>query len=496
GYLLTGPLTYSSLFVYGLLAFILLFPVLLRWHYPLLLLSWNMAVVVLFMPGRPQVCLPMIALSLGISVLQRMISRESQFIHVPQITLPLFFMLAVVLFTAKMTGFGLRVFGGDVYGGHKYFYLIAGILGYFALAARRTPPDRVNLYLGLYFLGGVVAVMSDIIPLLPHAAYFLYYVFQPNIHFFQNMGPGAEEIRLTGTRSMCLFIFSYMLARYGIRGLFLSHKPWRCVIFGGFFVLGLLGGFRGYIISCGLVFAIQFLLEGLHKTRLMAIFTVAGFLGALALIPLSDHLPYTFQRALTFLPYKVSNAARLSAETSWEWRVQIWQALLPQIPQYLLVGKGYIISPQDYDFVMGPDAAVHSAFAENEASALAEDFHSGPISIIIPFGIWGCLAFLWFVSAGIWAVYHNYRYGDPALQRVNTFLLAAFVGQTIYYIFGFGDFSSDMIIFTGMLGLSVSINNGVCHRVRVLQPERQRSLPPTRMSPVPAFQRRQPGTSR
>ena len=500
GLSLAGQLTYSSLLIYAFLGFILVFPLLLRWHYPLLLLSWNMMVVVLFMPGRPQVCLPLIALSLFISVLQRMISRESQFINVPQIILPLLFMMAVVLVTAKMTGFGLHVFGAAVYGGRKYFYLLAGIIGYFALSARRTPPERVNLYLGLYFLGGVTNVMGDLIPLLPHWGYYLFYVFQPSIGFFQNTGPNAEATRLEGTRVMCLFIFWYMMARYGIRGMFLSRKPWRWVIFGGFFVLGLFGGFRGYVIICGLLFAIQFFLEGLHKTRLMPIFTVAGVLGALALIPLAEHLPYTFQRALTFLPYKVSTAARMDAQASWDWRVNMWEGLLPQIPQYLLLGKGYTISPQDYDFVMGPEAAVRNTFAENQGLALAEDFHSGPISTIIPFGIWGCLGLLWLLAAGTWALYRNYRYGDSALQTVNTFLLAAFVGETIFFLFGFGDLASDMMKFTGLLGLSVSFNNGVRQPVRVVQPardwDRPRRLPSPPPAPVPAFQRQQPGPSR
>ena len=40
GFLLAGPLTYSSLVIYGLLAFVLVLPILLRWHYPLLFWCW------------------------------------------------------------------------------------------------------------------------------------------------------------------------------------------------------------------------------------------------------------------------------------------------------------------------------------------------------------------------------------------------------------------------------------------------------------------------
>jgi len=293
---------------------------------------------------------------------------------------------------------------------------------------------------------------------------------------------------------MCLFIFSFMLARYGIRGIFLSRKPWRLILFGGFFVLGLFGGFRGYIISCGLLFVLQFFLEGLHRTKLMAVFLAAGILGALALIPLADHIPYTFQRTISFLPYKVSTAAKLDAQSTWDWRVNMWQAILPQVPNYLLLGKGYVLSQRDFDIMTDAEGRYrNTGLAQNDPMVLSEDFHNGPLSVVIPFGIWGCLGFLWFIIAAARVLYLNYRYSDPALQRVNTFLLAAFVGETLFFIFGFGDLSGDMMKFTGLLGLSVSFNGGVRRPVRVIQPVREPEksrgfvrLPP---APAPAFQR-------
>ena len=142
GFMLAGPLTYSSILMYGTLGFILMFPILLRWHYPLLLLTWNTTLLAPFLPGRPSLYLVMIVLSLGISVMQRTLSRESQFITVPQIILPLVFMLGVIAVTAKLTGTGLHAFGGEVYGGNKYVYLVIGILGYFALSAHRTPLEQ------------------------------------------------------------------------------------------------------------------------------------------------------------------------------------------------------------------------------------------------------------------------------------------------------------------------------------------------------------------
>jgi len=493
GFLLATPLTYSQLFIYGFLAFIAISPILLRWHYPLLLLSWYMYASVFFLPGRPSVFLPMVVLSLGISIIRRTISHESQFIRVPQLILPLSFMLAVIAITARLTGFGLRVFGGATYGANKYFYLVGGILGYFALSARRIPLERKNLYVALFFLGGTVGVIGDLLPLLPHSFYFIYLVFQPSTNLLGAGGINSGVTRLSGTWLMSLAVISYMLARYGIRGMFLAGKPWRWFLLSFFVGLGLLGGFRGFVVFVGLNFVLQFFLEGLHRTKLMPILLFAGFFGALALIPLAEHLPYTFQRALSFLPYKVSTRVRLEAQGTLDWRFGMWQAILPQVPQYLLLGKGYVISPLDYEFVMGPEASAESTFAQNDPLALSEDFHNGPLSIVIPFGIWGCLAFLWFIIAAVRVLYLNYRFGDPALQTTNTALLAIFITQAAFFLFAGGAFHSDMLKFTGLLGLSVALNNGV-RRVPAAEPvpRVQRAEGFTRMppAPAPAFQRR------
>jgi hypothetical protein len=496
GFLVAGPLTYSSMTVYGLLGFILTFPIFLRWHYPMMLLCWNMAAAAFFLPGRPSMALLMIVISLGISILQRMISQDSHFIKVPQITSPLLCLLAVVAVTAKLTGVGLRVFGGEVYGGHKYFYVFGGILGYFALSAHRIPPNRRNLYLGLFFLGGLTAFIGDIFPWLPHWSYYIYAFFNYNQYYFMSNTETLEgqAVRFTGAVGTALAVIFYMLARYGIRGIFLEGKIWRPIIFLLFPVYGLLGGFRSFVALVGLTFVLLFLLERLYRTRLMPVVLLAAVLGGLALIPLASHLPYTFQRALAFLPVKIDPAARLDAQNSEAWRFEMWQSLLPQIPGYLLLGKGYVISPLDYNFVMGPEASVHTTFAEDQGLALAEDFHSGPISVAIPFGIWGCLAFLWFVGAGIRVLYANYRYGDPELKTVNSFLLAAFVAQTIYFLFVFGDLSGDMIKFCGLLGLGVSLNNGMRRPAPATrpapQPQNTGRFARIPSAPVPAFQRR------
>jgi hypothetical protein len=259
-----------------------------------------------------------------------------------------------------------------------------------------------------------------------------------------------------------------MLARYGIRGIFLSGKPLRWILFVLISIYGLFGGFRGFVLLFALVFALQFFLEGLHRTKLLLVFLFAGTLMAVALVPLAPHLPHTFQRALSFLPLKVDPSDRQDAQNSLDWRVQMWKGLLPQVPQYLFLGKGYAISPSDYEFTMGPDVYTHSVFAENQGLALAGDYHNGPLSVILPFGIWGGIAFVWFLFTAIRVLYANYRYGNPSLRMINTFLLAAFVARVIFFFLIVGALNADMLIFCGLLGLSVSLNDGVCHPLKTM----------------------------
>jgi hypothetical protein len=92
---------YSNFGTFGVLALILSAPILLRWHHPLMVLCWNMPLIVFFLKGSPSVCLPMLAVSLGISVMQRTMDKNMRFIPAPQITLPLVCLALVVVVTAK-----------------------------------------------------------------------------------------------------------------------------------------------------------------------------------------------------------------------------------------------------------------------------------------------------------------------------------------------------------------------------------------------------------
>ncbi len=71
----------------------------------------------------------------------------------------------------------------------------------------------------------------------------------------------------------------------------------------------------------------------------------------------------------------------------------MWKTLVPDIPKYFLLGKGYRIDPEDlYLADIANQLGLTDAF---EVSRVAGDYHSGPLSVIISFGIFGVVSFLW-----------------------------------------------------------------------------------------------------
>ena len=414
GYSLTDWRDHSSLGFMVVLGCVLAFPLLIRWHYPLLVFAWFSSITLNFLPGSPNIWLCMVVLSLGVSIVERILRRDMHFIRVPQITWPLIAMFAVVLMTAELTGgVGLRALGSSVYGGKKYVILFISIVSYFALTSRRIPLEKAHLYVALFFLGKTTAAIGDFYPITPSWLQFVYYIFPPSVNTNNSFEVGVT--RLGGIGSAALAVYIWMMARYGIRGIFLSGKPWRPVLFAVLFVLVFLGGFRSALFLCVASFILMFFMEGLHRTPLVLVFGLAGIMACVAVVPLAPKLPFTFQRALAFLPLDLSADAVASAEGSTEWRFTMWKALWPQVPKYLLLGKGYAFSPEDYTEMMTGSAMANTTAQLDAAQtplALSSDYHNGMLSVILPFGIWGVLVTYWFLWTGLRVMYRNWKYGD------------------------------------------------------------------------------------
>jgi len=403
----------------------------------------------------------MAALSFGISWLNNILGQKN-FIKVPELARPLVLLGVVIVGTALVRGgIGMQVFGGGSWGGKSYFLPIMAIVGYFAFTAARVPAAKATGLGQWFFLSGSTAAVSNLVYVLGPGFYVLYLLFPAVFAISQASADltGSGMDRIGGLAFTGSAIVNALLARYGFRGLLGWRKPWRMLIFLAAFGSIAFAGFRSTYVLVGLTLIPQFFLEGLHRTALLPIAAGLCLVIAVPLIAFSDRMPMSIQRAMCFLPVKVDPSVQADAQASVDWRVTMWKTLTPEIPQYLLIGKGYRIDPT---LLLATDIDLQLGFTDPfETSRIAGDYHSGPLSVLISFGLPGVVAFLWFLVAGTKALYQNYTYGNPILRNLNIFLLAFFIARTIQFFFVYGDVRYDLYLFTGLVGLSVAINGGV-----------------------------------
>jgi hypothetical protein len=475
GYLLATPEDMSNEAVIAGVVVLLTLPLVLRWHHPMLVLSWNMIAIAFFLPGRPPLFFPLCATSLLLAILQYAVYKREQFIFVPSIAWPLFALAAVVMVTAHFTGgIGIKALGGASYGGKKYVYLLAAMAGFFALSARVLPLQHARLYVKLFFLSPMAVLIGLLANFVSPGLYFIFLVFPPDFASYLGgggaPGGGGSDVaieRLGGEGACACSMIFCLLALYGVTGIFDFRRPWRSILFFFCAAVTLMGGFRSLVLLSMMVFGIQFYLEGLHRSRLLPVLVLVAMIVSALVLPFVGHLPAAAQRSLSFVPgLDIDPLVKQDAEGSTDWRLGMWKRVLPQVPNHLLLGAGYGIDPAALDaanFAIDNKSPGVDPF---EGTMLSGDYHSGPLSLILPFGIWGVLTFCWFLYAGAKVLYQNYAYGDPRLRTINAFFLAYFVARILFYFGVFGSLYSDMCYFTGILGLSVCINGGVRVPVR------------------------------
>jgi hypothetical protein len=206
-----------------------------------------------------------------------------------------------------------------------------------------------------------------------------------------------------------------------------------------------------------------FFSEGLHRTRALPAILLGLLLAGPVTFAFSRQMPYTVQRSLAFLPLDLDPQVKLDAAGSSEWRKNMWEDLWPKVPGYLLLGKGYLLTAEDFQMMGAGTFANRSSHFDRstEALAVSGDYHSGPLSTLIPFGLWGAMGFLWITLAGLRVLYRNYQYGDPALRTINGFLFMWYVQRYIMFFFVFGSLSLDLGLLLRTVGLSVALNGGL-----------------------------------
>jgi len=476
GYLLAEPLEPGTMGVVLLVIFTLSVPLLMKWHHPMLVLAWNSQVAPAFIPGSPPLWLLLGFASLFFAILSRTVDAQRRLIHVPSVTRPLVFLALVIIITAMLTGgFGLRSTGSDKVGGKGYYYLLGAVAGYFAFTSTAIPPGRALAYAAMFFLPGLLGVAGNLIYSAGPGYFFLYALFPITVALEQagaDLGGSSFAGRFGGLMMTAAALYSFLIARYGMRGVLTLQRPLRF----GLFVLAIVGclesGYRSVLILFLMTAMAVFYLEGLHRTRMVAVLAGLGILAGSLCLTQIQHMPFSIQRTLSFLPLDVDPGVLQNAEASSQWRIEMWKVIAPEIPNYLFKGKGYALDPNEMEMAALADATHQDTYSMG--SLVTGAYHNGGLSVLIPFGIFGLIGLLWFMVASLRYLYHNYLHGNPELRHINTFLLGAFAAKSLFFFAVFGALYVDLCYFTGMVGFAVALNGAPVLRTRNRedQPER------------------------
>ncbi|MFN0069655.1 MAG: O-antigen ligase family protein [Limisphaerales bacterium] len=486
GYLLATPTDMSSLLPLGLLMLALVAPLLFRFHHEMLIASWNASFIVFFLPGRPSLAMLLAAVSLFVAALHRAMLKQPMFLPVKPVMLPLLLLGMIMLVTAIATGgIGGRALGTSSFGLSRYVAAFFGVAGFFALVTRAVPEERVWWVAALFVLGTITAGLGDLAYLTGINAAFLL-VDSSLVSTLAAAETGGTMTRYIGLCWAGWAMFSFLLMRYGLAGLFDLSRPWRAAGAMTALAITLIGGFRSHIILTAMLFGTLFFLERLYRTRAVIILAVVVTLAGAALLSNADRLPLNVQRAISFLPIEVDHVARQDAQGTLDWRLEMWEVVVKDIPKYFWLGKGFTYSGTDYMLTLEAmrRGLLHKSY---EFALISGNYHHGILTLIIPFGIWGLLAFLWFVTASFRALLANYRFGNPSLKLINRYLLAVFVVRLVFFLTLYGQFDLDLPMFAGIIGLSLSLNGGI--RSAASQPLPARAPQPAsgRLSAQPSF---------
>lgn len=494
GYLLATPYDISSVGMTGLVFLVLTLPLLLKWYHPLLFIFWNLPSMAFFLPGSPEMWMVVGAAGFTVSLAQRAMLADMRFISTPSVLAPVFFLMIVIALTGQFTGgIGLRALGGSTVGGKNYLYFFVSTCGLLAMLSYRVPKEKVRRYLKFFFLAPLVSSIGILAPLLPPAFYFLFLFFPVtgnDVTWLNALEEGSGGIaRLGALSTAAMNALYFVLAWWGVRRMLEPEKFWRLLLFVGLLALVAMGGFRSFLISCILTFFVLFWLEGLFRTKYAAMLLAAAILGGTLIIPLANRLPLPIQRSIAFLPLNLDPTAVFEARNSTEWRLNLWKMAADQIPRYFWFGKGMGVDAEE----MASTVALSNRgkLASDESFLLVQNFHNGPLSVIIPLGIWGAIGWLWLVIAILRALYKNYRYGDEELKRINTFFLAYFIMHVLVFLIVFGHFPLAYPVWMGIIGISLCLNHGICEPAQEPAPE---SLPLA--AQPPAAGREKPAGSR
>ncbi len=150
------------------------------------------------------------------------------------------------------------------------------------------------------------------------------------------------------------------------------------------------------------------------------------------------YLPENMQRTVSFLPgVEISGETAQNAQASINWRLGVWKYAAKRIPEYLLIGRGFVMDVSTAAWRQS------SYYLSPEFAWMASNYHSGPLSVILTFGVPGVITFFGFFFSTVayggrqLKKYRQYQHQDA--YTLLLFLTLLLCQKLFLYIFVMGE---------------------------------------------------------
>lgn len=351
---------------------------------------------------------------------------------------------ALLGFLIMTRGLGFLQFGSANVGGVRYLQVFSGFTLFCAASVMVISKQHWKWLIGLWIIASLIPVFADFMLYRGYAPDKVTMFIRPND---QTSGAARVAIRDLVNPDLTRFFAangaSYMIG-ICVLCLFRFHDFFRPkAIFAVpavliTFFLAAISGFRLAILRLLAFYPLAFFVRGEMKvSRIVTVVLLIG-LSLGAILPFAERLPLNIQRSLAFIPFiELHPAAERDATGTFEWRIELWRRAVTEIPDHLLIGKGFTFPVSEFAF---------NRLDSVEWALISSSYHNGPLSTLIMLGIPGSiLVVLLFVLSchHLWHIYKRQWNTEELRHYFSVFMAAYFVNWGVFW-FVYGDIAQDL----------------------------------------------------
>jgi hypothetical protein len=459
---------YGYILGFALLPFLVLLIGQARLLFMLVLITFNSGLRIPYLPGQLELW-HVLALALaGLLFLGKIINKQTN-PHPPILKYCLIGFGLLLLATMLVRGTGFKMLGDSKWGGVRYIALYIGIfMLYHSGAVRLNTRQWMISIIGMQ-VAAYLPFLSELVFLKSQgaiSAHYYFFKFQGSTGFNMDAFAAGDEhgrYQQGGPAAAATLIAAFILAPFKGKGKALY-------IFAGivaFTLVGLSGHRLGFVINLLFLFIYGLVTTRKHPIPFIITTASVSIFACIMAIVFVQYLPFTYQRALSWLPFaEIDRVAAIDADSTTEWRLQIWADAVHEIPEFLWIGKGYA-----YDVYAIDALRLHPVEYQRLWAPIAVSYHSGPLSLIIGMGLAG---FILGSTILIYTIIRHWRlvsmkWENKWLYRIHLVIMVRYYSLVISFFLFYGDVFNS---FPKLL-MHVMILEGVVMTNRLIAQERR-----------------------